>query len=81
MFTKNPATHRSLHALSHYRVKKFMSENKQKGGCLVRFLHLATTLLTNEESARDNYVLACNSDKYSPILIFFHWGNLAMKLS
>jgi len=81
MFIKNPATHHSLHVLSHYRVKKFMSENKQEGGCLVHFLHLATTLLTNEESARDNYVLACNSAKYSPILIFFHWGNLAMKLS
>jgi len=26
----------------------------------------------DEESARDNHVLACNFAKYLPILIFFH---------
>ena len=35
------------------------------------FAHLANTLLKDEESARDNHVLACNFAKYSPILIFF----------
>jgi len=35
-------------------------------------VHLANTLLKDEESARDNHVLACNFAKYSPILIFFH---------
>ena len=34
--------------------------------------HLANTLLEDNESARDNHVLACNFAKYSPILnIFF----------
>ena len=37
-------------------------------GCLV---HLANTLLTDEESARDHHVLACKFARYSPILIFF----------
>ena len=35
------------------------------------FVRLAYTLLKDRESARDNHVLACNSAKYSPILIFF----------
>ena len=38
----------------------------------MHFAHLAITLLKNEESARDNHVLACNFAKYSPILICFH---------
>jgi len=41
-------------------------------GCLVHFALLANTLLKDEESARDNHVLACNFAKYLPILIFFH---------
>ena len=40
---------------------------KQERGCLMHFAHLANTLLKDEESARDNHVLACNSAKYSPI--------------
>jgi len=30
-------------------------------------MRLANTLLKDEESARDNHVLACNFAKYSPI--------------
>jgi len=37
---------------------------KQEGGYLMHFAHLATTLLKDEEGARDNYVLACNIAKY-----------------
>jgi len=33
---------------------------KQERGCLVYFVRLAITLLKDEESARDNHVLACN---------------------
>jgi len=40
---------------------------KQERGCLMHFAHLANTLLKDEESARDNHVLACNFAKYSPI--------------
>ena len=40
----------------------------QERGCLVHFARLANTLLKDEESARDNHVLACNFAKYSPIL-------------
>ena len=41
---------------------------KQERDCLVHFARLANTLLNDEESARDNHVLACNFAKYSPIL-------------
>jgi len=40
---------------------------KQKGGSLMDFARLATTLLKHEERARDNHVLVCNFAKYSPI--------------
>jgi len=40
---------------------------KQERGCLMHFAYLANTLLKDEESARDNLVLACNFAKYSPI--------------
>jgi len=42
---------------------------KQEGGFLAHFVHMATTvttLLKDEESARDKHVLACNFSKYSP---------------
>jgi len=35
-------------------------------------VRLANTLLKDEESARDNHVLACNFAKYSPIFIIFY---------
>jgi len=55
-------------------VKKLKSVNvwqsyKQEDGWLVHFMHLATTLLKDEESARNNHVLARNFAKYSPVLI------------
>jgi len=37
----------------------------------MHFARLANTLLKDEESARDNHVLARHFAKYSPILIFF----------
>jgi len=40
---------------------------KQERGCLMHFACLANTLLKDDESARDNHVLACNFAKYSPI--------------
>jgi len=40
---------------------------KQERGCLMHFAPLANTLLKDEESARDNRVLAGNSAKYLPI--------------
>ena len=40
---------------------------KQERDCLVHFAHLANTLLKDEESARDNHVLACNFATYLPI--------------
>jgi len=40
---------------------------KQEHGCLMHFARLATTLLKNQESARDNHVLAYNFAKYSLI--------------
>ena len=54
------------------RVKFFKSLNiwqsyKQERGCLMHFARLANTLLKDEESARDNHVLASNFAKYLPI--------------
>ena len=40
---------------------------KQERGCLMHFARLANILLKDEESARDNHVLACNFVKYLPI--------------
>ena len=40
---------------------------KQEHGCRMHFARLANTLLKDEESARDNHVLACNYAKYLPI--------------
>ena len=40
---------------------------KQELGCLMHFARLANTLLRDEESARDNHVLACYFAKYLPI--------------
>jgi len=37
----------------------------------IEFVHLATALLKEEESARGNHVLACNFAKYSPIKKIF----------
>jgi len=36
----------------------------------MHFARLANTLLKNEESARDNHVLACNFSKYLPVKKF-----------
>jgi len=40
---------------------------RQECGCLVLYARLANTLLKDEESARDNHVLALNFAKYSLI--------------
>jgi len=60
--------------IAKFSVKKTKSVNiwqsyKQERGCLMHFGRLANTLLNDEESARNNHVLACNFAKYSPILI------------
>ena len=65
--------------LLNLRVNFFKSVNiwqsyKQERGCIMHFTRLANTLLKDEESGRNNYVLACNFAKYSPILIFFTRG-------
>ena len=40
---------------------------KKERDCLMHFAHLANTLLKDEESARDNHVLARNFAKSLPI--------------
>jgi len=40
---------------------------KQEHDCLVHFARLANTLLKDGEGVRNNYVLAYNFAKYSPI--------------
>jgi len=57
--------------LLHLSVKHFLKSvniwqsYKQEGCCLKHSVHLATTLLKDKESARDNHILACNFAKYS----------------
>jgi len=55
--------------------------SKKVHGCLLHFVRLATTLLKDEESARDNHVLAGNFAKYSPIVIFFSLTDSVINLS
>ena len=45
---------------------------KQERGCVMHLVRLANTLLKDEESARDNHVLAGNFAKYLPIKKLFH---------
>jgi len=54
--------------------KKLKSVNiwqsyKQEGGCFMHFARLANTLLKDEESVRDNHILARNFVKYLPLKI------------
>ena len=50
----------------------------KKVECVVHFLRLLAVWWPDTQSARDNYLLACNFAKYSPILIFFT-GRLSNK--
>jgi len=50
-----------------FKIGEFWQSYKQERGCLVQFARLANTLLKDEDSARNNHVLACNFAKYSPI--------------
>jgi len=50
---------------------------KQERGCLMHLVRLANTLLKDEESARDNDVLACNFAK----LIFTDTYFLELRLT
>jgi len=46
-----------------------LQARRQEDGCLVHFVHLATTLQKDKESAQNNHVLARNFAKFSRILI------------
>jgi len=46
----------------------------------VHFARLANTMLKDEESARDNHVLACNFAKYLPIFNIHLIANLQRNL-
>jgi len=52
---------------------------KQERGCLVHMLQC--TLLKDEESARDNHVLAGNFGKYLPIYKIFSLTDSTINLS
>ena len=67
-------------------MKKIKSVNiwqsyKQERGCLVHFARLANTLLKDEESARDNRILARNYTKFSKISKTFSLTDSAINLS
>jgi len=50
-----------------YKLVNIGQSYNRERGCVVHFVRLANTLLKDEESARDNHVLAGNFAKYSPI--------------
>ena len=54
-------------------------EYKQEFDCLVHFLRLLAVCWPGAQSARDNYALACNFAKYSPIFNFFCTHRLSNK--
>jgi len=43
---------------------------KQERGCLMHFARLATALLKDKESARENHVFACNCQIFTDFIIF-----------
>jgi len=51
---------------------------KQERGCIMHFARLANALLKDEESARNNYVFACNFAKY---FNFFSLADSAINFS
>ena len=57
----------SLRVKKNLKSVNIWQSYKQERGCLMRFARLANTLLKDEESARDNHVVACNFSKYLPI--------------
>jgi len=50
-------------SVSFVKPVKIWQSYTQERGCLVHFVRLANTLLEDEESARDNHVVARNSPK------------------
>jgi len=56
-----------------------LASGKQERGSLVHLLRLVNTLLKDEESARDSYLLACNFAEYLPILILLTVTEFAKK--
>jgi len=50
----------SLSVIFCFKSVNISQSYEQERCCLVHFVRLATTLLKDEESTRDNHVLACN---------------------
>jgi len=53
------------------KIGEYLAKLQARAWLSRALVRLANILLKDEESARDNHVLACNFAKYSPILIFF----------
>ena len=50
--------------VNFFKLVNICQSYKLQHGCLMQFARLANTLVKDEESARDNHVLACNFAKY-----------------
>ena len=63
------------------KIGEYLAKLQARAWLSRALVRLANILLKDEESARDNHVLACNFAKYSPILIFFSLTDLAINVS
>jgi len=59
--------------MNSFQLVNIWQSYKQERGCLMHFAPLANTLLKDEESTRDDNVLACNFAIYLPILILLNF--------
>ena len=59
--------------MNSFQLVNIWQSYKQERGCLMHFARLANTLLKDEESARDDHVLACNFAIYLTILILLNF--------
>ena len=50
--------------MNFFKLVNICQSYKQEHGCLMQFARQANTLVKDEESARDNHVLAGNFAKY-----------------
>ena len=50
-----------------FKIGEYLAKLQARTWLSSALLHLANTLLKDEESAQDNHVIACNFAKYLPI--------------
>jgi len=70
-----------LRQFARFQLLRSVADRSGPQKVIMHFAQVANTLLKDEESARDNHVLACNFAKYLPILKTILPTNSATNLS